>query len=42
MFSNERDTALGESPTGAEWQIFSLLEQRDVIPAKTEEPLREE
>ena len=42
MLSDKRDTAIGESSADSERQIFSLLEQRRVLPAKTQQPLRQE
>src|SRR5207248_2831689 len=42
MFSNKRDTTLGEIPAGTERHVLSLLEERSVIPAKMQQPLRQE
>jgi hypothetical protein len=42
MLANKRDTAIGESSAGSERHIFSLLEERGVIPAEPQQPLRQE
>ena len=42
VLSHKRHTAIGESPTHSERQVVSLLEQRPMLPAETEQPLRQE